>query len=345
MDIPSPESAVNTAFSFSDRLRDTLFRRWEKHSNRRSLIFIILFGCLTLALYLSVIRPPERFPIGELVTVESGKTLSEVAHELEESAVVRSDLALRILVTLMGAERDVHIGDYLFQEPKDLFTIARALATGAYGLEPIRIRIPEGATTRDMAAIFATRLARFDRETFLLSAKPLEGYLFPDTYFFLPNASEKSIVEALRQNFDTNTATIEREVTAFGKPFSDVVIMASLLEREAHNTKDRRMIAGVLWNRLKRGMLLQVDAAFRYTTGKGTFDLTLEDLASDSPYNTYKHPGLPPTPIGSPSLDSILAAVTPVEHSYLYYLADRNGVTHYAKTYAEHLRNKQRYLN
>jgi len=91
-------------------------------------------------------------------------------------------------------------------------------------------------------------------------------------------------------------------------------------------------------------VLLQVDAAFLYTLGKGSFDLTVDDLTSDSPYNTYRYKGLPPTPIGSPSLDSILAAVTPIEHNYLFYLADNTGVTHYSRTYEEHLRLKRQYL-
>src|SRR3989344_2430003 len=105
------------------------------------------------------------------------------------------------------------------------------------------------------------------------------------------------------------------------------------------------MIAGVLWNRLDEGMLLQVDAAFLYFLGKATFQLTTADLESDSPYNTYRYKGLTPGAIGNPSLNSILAAVTPVKHQYLYYLADKNGITHYSKTYAEHLRKKRLYID
>lgn len=341
----SPESVLNKTFLFVEKARNYWFERWEKHNNRRSLVIFAAAGALFLALYLTVIRPPEAFPIGELVSAEPGKSLEEVADAFEEAGAVRSSLILRILVSVMGAERDVHAGDYLFQEPKDIFTVARALATGAYGLEPLRIRIPEGATTMEMAKIFDTRLARFDKDEFLASAQTFEGYLFPDTYFFLPNAPMKSVIEAMRQNFDAHVADLMPDIERFGEPLDDVVTLASLLEREARTTQDRRMIAGVLWNRLERGMLLQVDAAFLYTLGKGTFQLTLEDLASDSPYNTYKYKGLPPTPIGSPSLDSIMAAIEPVDHSYFYYLADNTGVTHYGRTYEEHLRNKRRYLN
>ena len=120
--------------------------------------------------------------------------------------------------------------------------------------------------------------------------------------------------------------------------------MASIVEREARDPEDRRMIAGVLWNRLSRGMALQVDVTFLYTIGKGTFQLTTKDLTNDSPYNTYVHKGFPPTPIGSPSLDSLLAAAVPTKNSYLYYLADHSGVTYFSKTYQEHLRKKRLYL-
>lgn len=305
----------------------------------------LVFGGTTLVtLYIGVVQPPDKFPIDTLVTIPQGATLSETAASFDTGEVVRSGLALKILLTLAGRQDEVHAGDYLFKEPKNLFVVARAIAIGQYGLEPTRIRVPEGATTAKMAKIFDSQLQRFDEEHFLKIAQPEEGYLFPDTYFFLPNATEELVFSTMRQNFDAQITAIQDKIDAFGKPLSDIVIMASLLEREAQNTDDRRKIAGVLWNRLEKDMLLQVDAAFIYTLGKGSFDLTVADLKSDNPYNTYVNKGLPPGAIGSPSLDSLLAAVTPVEHGYFYYLADKNHVTHYSKTYQEHLRKKRLYL-
>ncbi len=306
----------------------------------------LIFGGTTLVTgYIGIVQPPDQFPIDALVTIPQGATLSETASSFEQLGIVRSGLALKVLLTLAGRQEDVHAGDYLFKEPKNMFVVGRAIVVGAYGLEPIRIRIPEGATTAKMAKIFGAQLQRFDTENFVEIAQPREGYLFPDTYFFLPNATEELVLSTMRGNFDTQLMTIQDKIDAFGKPLDEVVIMASLLEREAENFEDRRKIAGVLWNRLDRGMLLQVDAAFIYTLGKGSFDLTNADLTNeDDPYNTYVHKGLPPGAIGSPSLESLLAAVTPVEHSYLYYLADRNHVTHYSKTYQEHLRLKKKYL-
>jgi UPF0755 protein len=276
--------------------------------------------------------------------VPEGESLQDIATTLYQDGVIRSPLMFRALVVVRGHEKSVHAGDYLFKEPLDIFSVARALSIGQYGLEPARIRIPEGATTKQMAIIFSSQLQRFNPDAFLAQAGPQEGYLFPDTYFFLPNASENTVIEAMRQNFDQKIATIQPQIASSTHSLQDVVVMASILEREAYNTQDRRMISGVLWNRIARGMPLQVDAAFSYTLGKGTFQLTMKDLITPSPYNTYINKGLPPTAIGSPSLDSLTAAVTPIKSNYLYFLADSHGVTHYCPTYACQLANKARYF-
>lgn len=329
----------------SEKLTE-LSEHWRRNTNRRTILTSIFAGVLATVLYVSVIEPPNNFPLNTLVTVPEGATLSQAAESFETLGVVRSALAFKVLMVISGHGRDIHAGDYLFREPKSLFGVARAVSLGAYGLEPIRIRVPEGATTYEMAKIFDAQLERFDKERFLELAQPMEGYLFPDTYFFLPNATDILVLTTLRQNFDARISEVQKEVVAFGQPLDKIVIFASLLEREATNMTDRRKIAGVLWNRLERGMLLQVDAAFIYTLGKGSFDLTIADLTNeDDAYNTYVHKGLPPGAIGSPSLDSILAAVTPIESDYLYYLADKDYVTHYSKTYEEHLRKKRIYID
>ncbi|KKU27168.1 MAG: Aminodeoxychorismate lyase [Candidatus Magasanikbacteria bacterium GW2011_GWA2_46_17] len=343
--MPPIEKSLERGFAAYERVSKELSLRWREHANRRTITALITVGTMATFLYLTVVRPPDNFPLNTLVTIEEGSSVDAAAQVLEESQVVRSRTALRFLVILLGRQKDVHAGDYLFKEPRDLFSIARAIIIGAYGLEPMRIRIGEGTTTKTMARILENSLLRFNGDKFLSTAQGMEGFLFPDTYYFLPNANEALVIKTMRQNFDARVSAIESQISYFGKPLKEIVIMASLLEREARTTEDRRMIAGVLWNRLKKGMLLQVDAAFLYTIGKGSYQLTTKDLQSDSPYNTYRHLGLPPGPIGSPSLDSILAAVTPIKHDYLYYLADRSGVTYYSKTYAEHLRNKRKYID
>lgn len=312
--------------------------------NRHTSVFLVGIIVITLLLYIFFIRPPSAFPTDTLVEIPEGTTLSEVAGLLKREQVVRSGLALQAAVFVLGYEREIQFGDYLFDEPRDVFSVARAIGIGAHGLEPNRVRVSEGATVSEIAERFASYLERFDKERFIASANSLEGYLFPDTYFFLPNADDDLVLRTLRQSFDTHIESVRPTIETFGKPLEEVIIMASILEREAHNSEDRRMIAGVLWERLERDMLLQVDATFVYRIGKGTFELTKADLADDDPYNTYVHKGLPPGPIGNPSLDSIIAAVTPIHKDYLFYLADENGITHYCETYACHLVNKQKYF-
>jgi UPF0755 protein len=296
-------------------------------------------------MYLFMIRPPDTFPIDQLITVPAGSSLADIGNTLKKDGVVRSAIAFRISAIILGKGREMHAGDYMFKEPRDVFSIARAISIGAYGLEPIRIRVPEGATTRQMAVIFGSELVRFNQANFLAQATPMEGYLFPDTYFFLPNATESTVIQTMRQNFDAHLATIDAQIKASGHSLHDIVIMASILEREASGVgDDRRTISGVLWNRLARNMPLQVDVTFLYTIGKNSFELTKADLRSDSAYNTYTHTGLPPGPIGSPSLNALLAAATPIKSDYLFYLADSNGVTHYSKTYQQHLDKKHVYI-
>lgn len=342
--MPPIEDSLQEAFDTGNSWLSALSVRWREHTNRRTIIILILLGALFAYLYISVIQPPDTFPVDKLVSVDPGLSVSQVGATLEKDGVVRSALAFRLLIILMGDQRRVQAGDYLFKEPLDILSVARALAVGQYGLEPVKIRVPEGATAKEIATIFGSRLERFNAGSFLAQAEPMEGYLFPDTYNFLPNANEAIVLQAMRQNFDTHVATIEPQIASSTHSLSDIVVMASILEREAYNTKDRRMIAGVLWNRLTRGMALQVDATFAYTIGKGTFQLTRTDLASDSPYNTYKYKGLPPGAIGNPSLDSLLAAATPIKSDYLFFLADHSGVTHYCKNYACQLANKARYF-
>ena len=339
-----PEQKLEELFDKGHGLLGRLGERWDLHANRRTLIILVVIGALTTFFYLRVIQPPDAFPLNQLVAVSAGQSLGEVAQAIEDAEVVRSALALEVVVKLLGNERNVHAGDYLFKEPLDIFSVAHKLAVGAYGLEPTRVRIHEGATTMEMAALLDKQFERFDADNFLAQTKLQEGYLFPDTYFFLPNVTEDTVIQAMRQNFDAKIEPLLPQIASSTRSLSDIVIMASIIEREARNSADRRMISGVLWNRIARGMPLQVDVTFLYTIGKGTFQLTNRDLLTDSPYNTYMRKGLPPTAIGSPSLDSLEAAVNPTKNNYLYFLADHSGVTHFCKTYACQLANKARYF-
>lgn len=338
------EHLLEKIFDRGHNIIGRLGNRWDLHANRRTVIILIVIGALATYLYLQVIQAPDTFPLNQLVAVPQGQSLEEVAQALEAAKLVRSALALEVIVKLLGNERNVHAGDYLFKEPLDVFSVAHKLTIGAYGLEPARVRIHEGATTKEMASLLGKQFERFDSQNFLAQTESQEGYLFPDTYFFLPNVTEDTVIQAMRQNFDAQIAPLLPQIASSTRSLPDIVIMASIIEREARNSADRRMISGVLWNRIARGMALQVDVTFLYTIGKGTFQLTNRDLMTDSPYNTYIRKGLPPTAIGSPSLDSLQAAISPTKNDYIYFLADHSGVTHFCKTYACQLANKAKYF-
>lgn len=345
MDYESLKKKVLALIARVNHIDDTVVENWREKANRRSVLIIIAIGSIALLSHVFLLAPPAQFPIGSLIAVPEGASAKEAGALLQQQGVVRNGTAFSIAVTILGADKGVRAGDYIFKEPRSLFAVARAITTGAFGLEPLKIRVPEGATTKDMAKLFGNQLERFNEEKFLEIAQPEEGFLFPDTYFFLPNATEEIVLKAMRQNFDTNIASIAGDIEGSDKALRDIVIMASILEKEAFNEQDRRMIAGVLWRRIKINMPLQVDAAFLYSLGRTTFDLTTADLQNKSdPYNTYANKGLPPGAIGSPSLSSLKAAVTPIDQGYLYYLADRNYVTYYSKTYEEHLRKKALYI-
>lgn len=305
---------------------------------------VISISILSTTFYVLSFKAPPTFPVRTIITIKEKTGLNEIAEQLRDLKIIKSPFWFRALVIFKSGQRGVLAGDYYFETPTGLFGIASRMTEGNFGLTAVRITFPEGTTAAKMGVILAGELVGFDGEEFIKLTKEKEGYLFPDTYFFLPNAKSANIISTLLNNFDSKIKSIEDKITSFNKPIKDVVVMASILEAEARTTETRRIISGILWKRFEIGMPLQVDAPFQYIIGKNTFQLTLNDLKYDSPYNTYKYKGLPPGAIGNPGLDSLTAAVTPIKSPYLFYLSDIRGNMHYAKTFEEHLLNKERYL-
>lgn len=306
------------------------------------------FGVTLASLYAFVsyyiLVPPLAFPSGTIFEVPDGATLSETAHILEEKGIVRSSFALRVYIALVKNDRPIISGFYLLPERESLSMIAERIVVGEYRINRVKILIPEGFDVWNLTKALTSAMPTFDGEKFLSIAQKDEGYLFPDTYFFFTTVTPEEAVTKMRVNFDEKTKTIAGKLAASGRSLSDIVIMASIIERETVTPEDRRIVSGILWKRIKLKMPLQVDAAFNYVNGKSTYDLTLNDLQIDSRYNTYKYKGLPPGPIANPGLDTILAALEPTETPYLYYLSAKDGTMHYAKNFEEHKKNKLKYL-
>jgi len=308
------------------------------------LLLLVLFSTL----YFFSWRSPRPFPEQALVTVEKGESLSQIVNSFEEERVVRSSFWLRIFITLLGGEKKVIAGDYYFPSAASAFRVAGMLHKGEFGLIAKKITVPEGICSFEIAKILEKELPTFKAEDFIdeVMDNNYEGYLFPDTYFLMPNTKAGDIILMMRENFARRIKEYEEDILKSEKLLNDIVIMASIIEDEANGTlESKRIVSGILWKRLSLEMPLQVDAPFQYYNGKNSYTLTQEDLAENHPYNTYKNKGLPPTAITNPGIDSLRAAIAPTQTEYLYFLSDKKGNMYYAKTFEEHKKNRELYLN
>lgn len=307
-------------------------------------LWLVLFGTV----YFFSWRAPKPFPEQALITIARGESLTQVANSFEQSRIIRSSFWLKSFIVILGGEKKVVAGDYYFPTATSLFRVAKMIHQGEFGLIAIRITIPEGSSSYEMAEILKKQLPNFNTEDFINEVRDnkYEGFLFPDTYFLTPNIKASEAILMMRENFTRQTKQYEEDILKFQKPLDEVVIMASIIEDEANGTlESKRIVSGILWKRLRLEMPLQVDAPFIYYNGKNSYTLTKENLAEDHPYNTYKNKGLPPTAITNSSIDSIRAAIAPTQTEYLYFLSDKSGNMYYAKTFDEHKRNRELYLN
>jgi len=307
--------------------------------------FILAFLVLAGLLYFFFFRAPSNFPERIIFTIEKGRTLSQVSEKLKSENFIKSSFWTRNSIILIKGENSIKAGDYYFENPENAFKIAKRITKGDFGLAPVLTTIPEGLNIFEIANLLESKFTKFNKEKFIELAQEKEGYLFPDTYYFLANAREEDFIEIMEENFKEKIDSIKDKVKKFDKSLEEIVVVASILENEARTRESRETIAGIIWKRLEIGMPLQVDVSFKYVNGKNTYELTSEDLKVDSPYNTYLYRGLPPTPISNPGLDSILTAINPKESDYLYFLSDKSGNMYYAVTHDEHVDNKRLYLH
>lgn len=280
--------------------------------------------------------------------VRKGESVISIAENLKRDRLIKSAVAFRILVISQNLSGKIQAGSFKL---KPTLTPAQIGEIFTHGTNDIWIIFPEGWRKEEYGRRLAANLTNFDYKIFLDLTENLEGKLFPDTYLFPKEATPALVVTTLTANFDKKTLGLD--ITP------EKLILASLVEREIRRDEERRIVAGILLKRLKNGWPLQVDATVQYVVAnvrcgslgsRGNFQcdwwqpLRSGDLEIKSPYNTYKLKGLPPTPIANPGLASIKAAVNPQDSDYWYYLSDRNGETHYAKTVEEHNKNIQEYL-
>lgn len=330
IDIPTPPVS-----------RARTYLEYSRSYERRVIAAVLLLG---MCVGIWLILPPTAFPRNSVITIPPDSSAHAFATELSQEHVIRSAFVFRVLARVTGLDRHLDTGAYAFTKPESVLSVLWRISEAKHGIAPVRVTLTEGMTRFDMADTFKETLPGFDEKTFLQDASTSEGYLFPETYFFMPDDASNDIVARMRSQFASSTEENKAVLTASKHSLTDIVIMASILEREAKSPQDMRIVAGILWNRIENGMPLQVDAAFGYAHQANGYTPTATDLNSDSPYNTYKNRGLPPTAISNPGINALLAAAQPAKTSYVYYLTGSDGLMHYATTFTQHKKNKTLYL-
>ncbi len=303
------------------------------------------------------------------VIVAEGDSMAKIVERLRETNLIDDGRSFLILSRLLGKDRHIQAGRYDFDRGTTLYSVFNKLVQGE--VTPIQVLIPEGSTIKGIARILKEEIG-VDSTEFVEAAadsqlirelniptRDLEGYLFPDTYKLHWGMDPARLIEAMVNEFKrTFTPVLSQRSHEINLSTHEVITLSSMIEAEAKDGQEREMISAVYHNRLKLGMLLQCDPTVIYaldheravtrpslnhTDGRVSGrPLLLEDLEVDSPYNTYKYPGLPPGPICSPGKASILAALYPAEVDYLYFVAAGDGTHIFSSTLDEHNRAKNR---
>lgn len=312
------------------------------------------------------VRTRPTFAAGEpiLVSIEPGQSAKAIGKTLAERGIIESGKHFELLVGITGVEDSLEAGEYEFDGGIPALEAVHRIAKGRTASR--QVVVPEGLRAEEIGEImegagvvskdgFLSALVKSQyAHQFLasVSSDSLEGFLFPAVYEFKRNTSPREVVDTLLLGFQTNVAD---EIQLEGQPYTldEVVALAAIVEREAVVAAERPIIASVFENRLREGIALQADPTVQYAIaedaagaaryGYWKAELTVDDLALDSPYNTYVYSGLTPGPIANPGLDAIQAVIRPAQTEFLYFVAKGDGTHAFAETLEEHLANIARY--
>ncbi|UCB47351.1 MAG: endolytic transglycosylase MltG [Spirochaetota bacterium] len=312
---------------------------------------IILVGCFFL-LFSYYNSPVKEIEPGSLFSIKKGESVYAIAHGLEESGIIRSEKFFIFLVRTSRNAKVVKSGVYGIDLGMKNTDILRMITRGIVATE--KFTIPEGLHIKQIADLLERKkIVGADEfieassnqrilEKYNIPFDSAEGFIFPDTYIIAQDLSAEQIVEVTIERFFSSLSDIPY------RDFSDdelskVVIIASLVEKEAKLDEERPLIAAVFYNRLQNGKRLEACSTVQYILGKTKDRLLYSDLKIKSPYNTYLHTGLPPGPISNPGIKSLRAAVYPAEVDYLFFVSKRDGSHHFSTTYSEHLKAIEKY--
>jgi UPF0755 protein len=322
-----------------------------------AVVFLALAGAGAYVLYRRAHAPFQAYQSERLVEIPTGAGTNTIAQTLIDGGVVRDDLTFRIALWLSGSARRLQAGEYRFDRPMSALDVIDKIARGEVDLRPLTF--PEGLTIGEMAKAFeasgmgaAQAFVDAAKDASLIrdvdpAARDLEGYLFPDTYAFPRRADAARVVRAMVERFrQVLTEELKAAAGARGLSIRQLVTLASLVEKETAKPEERPIVAAVYANRLRLGMPLQCDPTVIYAlqqTGKYDGNLRREDLVFDSPYNTYRYPGLPPGPIAAPGKGSLEGAAHPSDDDYIYFVSRNDGSHEFARTLVEHNENVRKF--
>lgn len=295
------------------------------------------------------------------VTIDKGESGASIAEKLAELELIPSEWAFYKYIKEEGIAPQLEAGKFVLKKSYTIPEIAQYLTNARK--DEVVITIREGLTVKQVDEYLteknilpsgsfeacAKNCTPTENYPFLHSRPDglsYEGYLFPDTYFVDPEtASPEAIFNRMLSNFNNKMdSTMRSEIAKSGRSIHEIVVMASMIEKESRKSSEKATISGILWKRLEEGIPLGVDATVRYITDKWTEPLTIQDLDMDSPYNTRKNRGMPPGPISNFSFNSLQAAVQPKDSEFYYYLHGSDGMIRYGRTNDEHNENKRKYL-
>ena len=298
-------------------------------------------------------------PLTASVTITEGESLGDVTAELKEKGLVKYGYLFQLFASFTHKAEKITAGSYELSTVMDYSALLNNISSTSAYRETVTVTIPEGYTVEEIFKLMENKgvcsyddlLKTAQKETFdfdflkdvkTKEEKRLEGYLFPDTYEFYKGADAKSVINTMLKNFDERfDSKMEAEMQLLGYSKNDIIIIASIIEKETDGS-DQRNIASVIQNRLKNTWAtpkgyLQVDSTIQYLLKERKEKLTEKDLEIDSPYNTYKNPGLPIGPICNPGLTAIEAALEPNKTNYYYFMLGKDGTTHFFDTEAAFL--------
>ena len=306
---------------------------------------LLLIGVVVGVLFLvvSALRGGEEVPV--TVTVEEGDNLSNVADKLDEAGVIGSSTLFELQARVRGGAAQLKPGEYELMPGESGEVILATLSSEEEDVSTFAVTLPEGLTLAQVArtvereggipaAEFEEAAGRTDYGYAFLedpAVKSTEGFLFPKSYDFEKGTGAVGMVDRFLEQYLIETEGLDFRAAEerFNLTEYQLVTVASLVEKESANPEERPKVASVIYNRIRAGMPLQIDATVQYALGEPKENLSLADLEVESPYNTYSNRGLPPGPIASPSRESLVAALEPVETDYLYYVLGADGQEHF----------------